>query len=398
LSSLAQPASQPLASGLSFYSKLVVASVFVLIFIGGLVTTWGAGMAVPDWPLSNGSLNPNGWWHDFPTRLEHGHRLFASLVGVLTLYLTGWVWRNRWIKGVAIAIFVGLIVSFVGGPQHTPRSASRTLIASLVFAGLIALVVGLISAVLWKTSPRASEEERPVRWLAWWAFVAVCLQATLGGLRVTGETAGMKALGLTLRIFHGCVAQAFLVILVTLAVLLTIRWRSAEKVPANRKVCLAAWISCGAIYLQLIFGAIMRHMGAGLAITTFPAARPDGSWLMPIPHNTYSDTNYLHTRIGAVLVTLVLLHTAAKVLRQRNLGEYVKRPAITLIALLAIQVTLGVLVVQHAKPPTMTTFHVVNGAALLATAVVLALRLQRPHVQESTSSEPVLSTSTPVTA
>src|SRR5215218_230291 len=98
--------------GLAWYAKVVVAAVFVLIFLGGLVTSWGAGMAAPDWPLSFGSLNPNGWWSDFPLRLEHGHRLIASLVGVLTLFLTGWIYRNNWIRGFAILVALGLAYSF----------------------------------------------------------------------------------------------------------------------------------------------------------------------------------------------------------------------------------------------------------------------------------------------
>ena len=50
---------------------------FWLIFTGGHTTTSGAGMAFPDWPLSNGSLNPDGWLTNFFMLLEHGHRLTA---------------------------------------------------------------------------------------------------------------------------------------------------------------------------------------------------------------------------------------------------------------------------------------------------------------------------------
>lgn len=384
--------------GLSFYAKLVVASVFVLIFIGGLVTSWGAGMAVPDWPLSNGSLNPDGWWSDFPTRLEHGHRLVASLVGVLTLYLTGWVWQNRWIKWASLLVLAGILFSFVAGPQHAARSPSRIMHASLWVAGFIALVVALVTMVLFKSSPAARPEDRTVRWLAWAAFVAVCVQATLGGLRVTGETAGMKALGLTLRIIHGCVAQGYLVLLVALAVMLASAWYARPAQPAAKSLRVAAWLSCIAIYLQLIFGAIMRHLGAGLAIPTFPATMPNGSWLMPQPHNIYTDINFTHTRIGAILVTLLILHVVAKVFRTRSGQDRLLGPASTLLALLVLQITLGLLVVFHGKPPTLTTFHVLNGAALLATSVVLALRLQRSGSTLASSPEPALAPSTPVIA
>jgi hypothetical protein len=49
----------------------------------------------------------------------------------------------------------------------------------------------------------------------------------------------------------------------------------------------------------------MRHLGAGLAITTFPVAAPNGSWL-PAAHNHFTDINFTHTRIGALLVTVLI--------------------------------------------------------------------------------------------
>ncbi len=58
-------------TSLALFAKLVVLLTFVLIFIGGHTTTSGAGMAFADWPLSRGSLNPDGWWQNFMMRLEH---------------------------------------------------------------------------------------------------------------------------------------------------------------------------------------------------------------------------------------------------------------------------------------------------------------------------------------
>ena len=93
---------------LALYAKGVVAATFVLIFIGGLVTSHNAGMAVPDWPLSFGSLNPEGWWGDLPVRLEHGHRLFGAGLGLLTTILCAWVWRNGWPLLIALVAAAGL--------------------------------------------------------------------------------------------------------------------------------------------------------------------------------------------------------------------------------------------------------------------------------------------------
>ena len=82
-------------ASLSLYAKLVVFLTFVLIFIGGHTTTSGAGMAFADWPLSHGSLNPDGWWQNFMMRLEHGHRLTAGLVATLVTVQFVWVLLRR---------------------------------------------------------------------------------------------------------------------------------------------------------------------------------------------------------------------------------------------------------------------------------------------------------------
>ena len=71
---------------LTRFAQAAVLVVFGLIFVGGLVTSWQAGMAVPDWPLSFGSLNPEGWWANFPVRLEHDTGCSRRLSGLLLEY------------------------------------------------------------------------------------------------------------------------------------------------------------------------------------------------------------------------------------------------------------------------------------------------------------------------
>jgi cytochrome c oxidase assembly protein subunit 15 len=356
-------AAQP---GLALYAKVVVVAVFVLIFLGGLVTSWQAGMAVPDWPLSFGSLNPSGWWENFPVRLEHGHRLFASVVGLLTTILCAWVWRNGW--PLLWAAVASVVLTMGAQLIHLPPiGVMHTSIWS--FAGTFA-------ALLLITSKPVDDDTRAVRWTAFWAFIAVCLQATLGGLRVTRETAGFLQLAFALRVFHGCVAQAFLCLVVATATLLSAHWQAPHPSPAPGRARRLAWMTFTFIYVQLIFGAVMRHLGAGLAIPTFPAAAPDGSWL-PHVHNSFVDTNFAHTRIFAFLVALHVVLITLRVFRTARGEPRLVWPAATLLALLGVQLTLGVFVILHTKPPTLTTFHVLNGAALLAVSLLLALRLRR---------------------
>ncbi len=91
------------------FAQLTVVSTFLLLIAGGLVTSTDSGLAVPDWPLSYGSWMPpmvGGILY------EHGHRMIAAAVGLLTLILTLWVMvkdNRRWMRWLAIACF-GVVV------------------------------------------------------------------------------------------------------------------------------------------------------------------------------------------------------------------------------------------------------------------------------------------------
>jgi heme a synthase len=125
-----QPTTKP-PLALSRYAKAVVAAAFLVIVAGAHTTTAGAGMAFPDWPLSNGSLNPEGWLTDLMMFLEHSHRLIA---------------------------------------------------------GTVAALIGVLA--FWTTIQRGSVPAGSVA-LAWWAFGGVLAQALLGGLRVVLDPQGV---------------------------------------------------------------------------------------------------------------------------------------------------------------------------------------------------------------
>lgn len=80
-----RPASVPGDALFSAWARLTAAAAFFLLFAGGMVTSTGSGLAVPDWPLSFGTLNPPMVGGIF---FEHGHRLIAGGVALLSLVLT----------------------------------------------------------------------------------------------------------------------------------------------------------------------------------------------------------------------------------------------------------------------------------------------------------------------
>ncbi len=290
----------PRSVWLARFAWLCVLFTLALIFVGGMVTSKQAGMAVPDWPLSYGSINPAGWWQIENVRLEHGHRLIASTLGLLIIGLTIWTWRT--------------------------------------------------------------ESRRWVRWLAIAALLGVSVQGVLGGLRVTERS-------LSLAVFHGCLAQAVLAGLVVLATALSPRRdvSGRERAGLTRLASLAIVV----VYAQLVVGAIMRHFKAGLIIPDFPTSF--GGWIPPL--DTFPVIIHFTHRIGALVVLgTIFALTVAAVRTTRGEGRLL-RPACLLLGLVLLQVMLGASVIWLAKAPVPTTFHVVNGALILATAAALRTRL-----------------------
>src|SRR5439155_26119099 len=105
---------QPSAMTLNRFSKLLVACTVVLILAGSLVTSHDAGLSVPDWPTSYGwnmfTFPPSMWVANI--LYEHGHRLIASTVGVLTIVLVVWLWiaePRRWVRWIGATALAAVI-------------------------------------------------------------------------------------------------------------------------------------------------------------------------------------------------------------------------------------------------------------------------------------------------
>jgi cytochrome c oxidase assembly protein subunit 15 len=96
------------------FAMLLAGATLALIFVGGLVTSTGSGLAVPDWPLSFGQFFPRMVGGVF---YEHGHRMVATTVGFLTVVLAAWTWlvdvpalvRRLALAAVGVVIAQGLL-------------------------------------------------------------------------------------------------------------------------------------------------------------------------------------------------------------------------------------------------------------------------------------------------
>lgn len=321
------------------FAVATVAATLALIFIGGLVTSTGSGLSVPDWPLSYGMLMPPMVGGVF---YEHGHRMAATAVGFLTLVLAIWTARR---------------------------------------------------------------ETRPgIRRLAWAALAAVIAQGLLGGLTV------IYLLPTPVSVAHACLAQLFFCTVIAIATVTSREWiaggdlSSADGEGGGRRsrtapgggfggergespaptptfppnsindvsgVRGAAKTAAIAVFVQLLLGAVMRHIGAGLAIPDFPTSF--GRWIPPLDQLPVA-VHFAH-RIGAIVVTVFIARLAFAAWRAAD--RRFRAPATAALALVALQIGLGAMTVLTGKAVTPTTLHVATGAAILGTCWWLALRSSR---------------------
>lgn len=232
---------------------------FPLIWMGGLVTTYGAGMAVPDWPNTYGYnlfLYPlESWLGVWDVFLEHSHRLIGATVGMIAIALAVFLWRK--------------------------------------------------------------DSRRWMRWMGVMALAGVCLQGTLGGLRVIGDD-------LLLAKIHGCTAPVFFGLAAALVAWTSPVWMRTSPRPnaaARRLLWLAIGLALG-IYLQIVLGAQLRHLPPEADVFWFQL------WV------------WLHLIVaGLVLIAVIWMSVFAR--RRLRESPQLARRAQLLLVLFLLQLFLG---------------------------------------------------------
>jgi len=129
-------------------------------------------------------------------------------------------------------------------------------------------------------------------------------------------------------------------------------------------------VTTASIYLQLILGALMRHTNAGLAIPDFPLAM---GHIIP-PFSSSKVVIHFAHRVGAVIVTSLIVWTFSRIARSYSHHRLLFRPALAMMVLVIVQLTLGAITVWTAKAVIPTTAHVLTGALVLGTSFLLTLR------------------------
>jgi cytochrome c oxidase assembly protein subunit 15 len=171
---------------------VATAGAFLLVLAGGLVTSRDAGLAVPDWPLAYGQLNPPGWWRIENIRTEHGHRILAFVVALWTAFLLAVVLRSErdlFVRRLTIlAAGLVLVQALLGGLRVLALSVDLAMVHGVVgqifFASLAA--VAAVTSPAWRDSerlaaaPRTDSARKRERTLGAVALALVLAQLLLG--------------------------------------------------------------------------------------------------------------------------------------------------------------------------------------------------------------------------
>ncbi len=318
---------------------------FPLIWVGGLVTSYDAGMAVPDWPTTYGynlfAYPLASWLGDWDVFIEHGHRLLGAITGLLMIAL--------------------VVVTYL---VRSPR-------------WLLQFALGLLGLVI--------------------------VQGVLGGARVVLDERLVALL-------HGCTGPVFFVSLVAFAVVSSVGVpASAGFVPMSHRkpakagtptsestgrLALACWGFAAVCYLQLVLGALVRHV---------PVTSTAGFFRAVV---------LLHVVLALVLLAQALL-LAGTILRSKRDQSVSRWVGGLLFVLVAAQVTLGgaTWIVKYGWPDWMGSFqfaaqhvnyeksalqaliataHVANGSLILATAVLMSLQASRHWRPAVVMADPLL--------
>lgn len=278
---------------------ITAGATFLLIVIGGIVTSTESGLAVPDWPTTFGY---NMFLYPLSEMVggilyEHSHRLMGSMVGLLTIVL------------------------------------------------LVMLIV--------------QESRKWVIWLGIAALIGVSVQGILGGLRVT-------ELNLNFAILHACLAQAFFALLCGICLFTSSDWienqhqseTNVDEVTARKLRRLALITTC-LLYIQLIFGAVLRHTGNRLdAHLLFAFLVALHIFLLMRRFLTMGEVSQdIGLRIPLILFGLLLVQLLL------GFGAYITK-------LTAFGESISVLLTD-----IITTSHVAVGALMLVSSFVLTLKL-----------------------
>ena len=289
--------------GMHRFALLVACATFFLIIAGALVTSHDAGLATPDWPLSNGQVFPkmvgNLFW-------EHGHRLVATTVGLLTIGLVIFLFakeKRSWVRRLGLLALAAVIAQGLLGGLTVKLmlplavSAAHATLAQLFFCTTVSLAVFTSSSWIEERPTIEEHGGLPVRYLCVAAAATIFLQLVIGATLRHSATWD-KPLPTDLFLTHVGGAIAVTLLLGSAALIILRRHGNETFLTGPAKIAVALLV------LQLLLG---------IAAYITRLASPND----PQPLNPMVGITVAHVACGALVfaTTIGLTLRAFKVLR-----------------------------------------------------------------------------------
>ncbi|MEO1481302.1 MAG: COX15/CtaA family protein [Myxococcota bacterium] len=325
-----------------YTTYLLLAMVFGMILLGGIVHGTGSSLACPDWPLCYGEVMPE---MTGGILFEHSHRLLGAAIGIAVIVLSVGLYRidrrrvsGGFTYGVGLAAVLGQLAIF-------GVAVSSARLGSLWLEALLLIVFALAALSLFTRGMRLTA-------FGLVALELVVIQGLLGGITVV-----MRLPPLVSTIHLG-IAMALLGGLTLLAFRLTANDVLGTTL-ANRGLLAVAG---AAVFVQIVLGAFMRHTGSTLACGT-ELLTCQGAFFGA---GGAAHTAWLH-RWFAFLVAALVIAATVPVIRaaRRRRRQWVPFFAISAHGLLVLQIVLGFAALVNYVPVSLATMHQGVGALLL---------------------------------
>ncbi|HUF47288.1 MAG TPA: COX15/CtaA family protein [Vicinamibacterales bacterium] len=272
------------------YARVLAAATLLLIAAGGLVTSTESGLAVPDWPTTYGQN-----MFTFPLDgmvggilYEHGHRLIASGVGLLTIGLViwlGYVERRRWVRRLGwIALAAVIVQGTLGGITvlfflPPPVSIGHAGLAQIFFC--LTVAIALVTSAGWRR-PDVEPVDDPVLSRRMVTLTAVVFAQILIGATMRHTGAGLAipdfplAFGalwpsswtpdIAIHYAHRVGAAIVTVLVIANVIYLRRTW------PNRRELARPAWLLVALLVVQVSLGALVIWTGKQFVINTLHVA------------------------------------------------------------------------------------------------------------------------------
>jgi cytochrome c oxidase assembly protein subunit 15 len=305
---------------------IVASATFLLIVVGGLVTSKGAGMSVPDWPTTYGYnmfLFPYSKWVG-GIFWEHSHRLIASGVGLLTLILAAATClkdHRAWVRWIAvIAVIAVSVQGILGGLRVTLYKDQIGIFHAALaqsFFGLLLILIAITGTGFLSGAWFADRAAASLRWLV------------LAGLALTYFQIAVAA---TIRHQHASLAICDFPAAYGQLIPATDP-TTLKVINAQRQVDKIAPVTAGQIYLQLVH------------------------------------------RAGAVVLLLIVIATAILSIKKTPLGHWLRAWSLVWVGAILLQILLGAITIWSNKAADIATSHMALGALLTGYAILFTFRL-----------------------